>query len=275
MTSSFDVSLFAPVTDTLTPQQAQRWLRLLRPGIRLRRHREDAGEGSVVGHFAGLPGLPEGMAWPSWEGRGPMHHQATLDCALLPTHELDIPLPPDGELVFFYFDSFESDCDFIFVPGDHEEEPGAGIKLLYIPASEPTRPRQAPYDLDRHTQKRPFFLNGIVPTWPDAEYAVVSDITGAFYHDPDHPSYDPSHPYYHAEVDLAAELGGDPASQVGGYAPWGQPPVVPPESAEPDELDWVHLATFEAFRDGWLHWMIYREDLAEGRFDRAEAFFER
>lgn len=44
------------------------------------------------------------MAWPVWDGEGPLNFVASIDCAKLPRGGLDLSLPADGTLLFFYFD---------------------------------------------------------------------------------------------------------------------------------------------------------------------------
>jgi hypothetical protein len=57
-------------------------------------------DGVPVGQMGGLPRLPEGMPWPTGEGWMPLPFIASFDCAALPRVD-DVPLPADGSLLFF------------------------------------------------------------------------------------------------------------------------------------------------------------------------------
>ncbi|WP_033337459.1 YwqG family protein [Catenuloplanes japonicus] len=58
------------------------------------------GEGTPVGQRGGLPRLPAGTAWPLSEDGEPLPFVASFDCAALPRVD-DLPLPTDGTLLFF------------------------------------------------------------------------------------------------------------------------------------------------------------------------------
>jgi hypothetical protein len=74
---------------------AARWL--LRPAAALRR--ADAGA-QVAAVLGGHPPLPDSVAWPVWEGHGPLSFVAAVDCAALAVVPLDISLPRAGALLF-------------------------------------------------------------------------------------------------------------------------------------------------------------------------------
>lgn len=80
---------------------AEQWIALIRPGLHLRPAEPDEPE---VGHLGGLPALPEDMQWPAADVFGPLGFVAAVDCARLPSNELDIALPASGTLLFFYRD---------------------------------------------------------------------------------------------------------------------------------------------------------------------------
>ncbi|MEV7401608.1 DUF1963 domain-containing protein [Streptomyces sp. NPDC091267] len=52
----------------LSPDDAEQWLGLPRPGVRLE---PQSGEDAVVGRLGGVPALPAGVDRPEWEGHGP------------------------------------------------------------------------------------------------------------------------------------------------------------------------------------------------------------
>ncbi|WLQ53882.1 DUF1963 domain-containing protein (plasmid) [Streptomyces poriferorum] len=53
----------------LSPEVAEGWLGLLRPGVRL-----DVAVGSddAVGQLGGIPALPAATEWPVWDGHRPL-----------------------------------------------------------------------------------------------------------------------------------------------------------------------------------------------------------
>ncbi|MFC8285697.1 DUF1963 domain-containing protein [Streptomyces cyaneofuscatus] len=80
----------------LPPDDAEKWLGLLRPGARLR---VATGADVPAVRLGGLPALPAGSPWPVWDGHGPLSFIASVDCARLPTAALDIGLPESGTLL--------------------------------------------------------------------------------------------------------------------------------------------------------------------------------
>lgn len=89
------------VRAALSAEVADRWIAMLRPGLRLR----PAAPGeTVVCRLGGNPRLPEATAWPEWPEHGPLTFIAEVECAALPHAELDLAFPADGSLLFFYFD---------------------------------------------------------------------------------------------------------------------------------------------------------------------------
>ena len=72
----------------LPPAVAYRWVSLLRPSFFLRAADEDE---LVVGQLGGVPVLPDGVAWPQWEGYGPLTFIAEIDCGQLPSDALSMP----------------------------------------------------------------------------------------------------------------------------------------------------------------------------------------
>src|SRR3954447_23922051 len=69
----------------------ERWMGLVRPCALL----TTDGDGPVVGTFGGPIMLPADAEKPWF----PL--VATIDCAALPPEATDLPLPPDGKLLFF------------------------------------------------------------------------------------------------------------------------------------------------------------------------------
>lgn len=144
MTESTVDPLHALAHTHLPADIAERWIGLLRPGLRL--EKATAPETApVVGRLGGLPELSEATEWPVWEGHGPLAFIASLDCALLPSAALDIAIPKDGTLAFFYFDGQLDDGSALVEP--REPDTWAGARVLYVPADVPTAARTTPEGL--------------------------------------------------------------------------------------------------------------------------------
>ncbi|QKW09938.1 DUF1963 domain-containing protein [Streptomyces sp. NA04227] len=262
--------------ESLPEEIAERWTGLFRTSLRLAKAEGD--EGRVVGRLGGLPELPEGVKWPVWESEGPLSFVAAVDCAALPSGALDIPLPPDGTLSFFYFDGQLDEGLNPVDPADPDT--WAGAQVLYTPAGVPVTLREAPEVLQPYAEIP--LTASPEATAPDLEHPLVQREFGPL---PDtHPLRDEE--FEEAMWDLAEgaehRIGGhaDPvqgpvepevAHGVLGNPPWDDPRI------EEEALNWVLLAQFDSDDDtdmmwgdgGALYWLIRREDLAERRFDRA------
>ncbi len=85
----------------LPDRLADQWISLLRPAVQF----ADSEPGEPVAlRVGGQPSLPDDIAWPSWEGRGPLSFIAEVDCAALAAVSRDTGLPKGGHLLFFFFD---------------------------------------------------------------------------------------------------------------------------------------------------------------------------
>jgi uncharacterized protein YwqG len=247
--------------DYLPADALEHWTGLLRRSCRLRplRPGENA---AAVGRLGGNPRMPQDMAWPEWPGHGPLTFIASLDCAALPTDDIDLALPATGTLLFFYFDGQLDDGYEVVTAFDEETQPGA--RVLYVPEGVPVVERTAP--VTEGTGIR-----------PHTEQVLAADLFVSA------PAYDASGDYLeHEEVfsALAHDLGGDyPHHRVGGYALPMQH-TVELEVAHDDHAEareWLLLAQIDSDEDaamvwgdgGRLFWLIRPQDLAELRFDRA------
>ncbi|MFJ4899788.1 MULTISPECIES: DUF1963 domain-containing protein [unclassified Streptomyces] len=123
----------------LSPEVAEEWLGLLRPGVRLE---VAAGSDHAVGRLGGLPVLPATAEWPVWGAYGPLSFVASIDCARLPTDALDTNLPAVGTLLFFCFDGQLDDGRALVLAEDRES--WAGAHVLYVAADEEVAERGAP-----------------------------------------------------------------------------------------------------------------------------------
>ncbi|WP_030549257.1 YwqG family protein [Streptomyces albus] len=265
----------------LPPADAEKWLRLLRPGVRLE---VAAGPDSIVGRLGGLPALPAASEWPVWEGHGPLSFIASIDCASLPTAALDIDLPEAGTLLFFYFDGRLDDGEALVLAEDRTS--WAGARVIFVAAEEEAAERETPAGLEPYPA---------VPLTARLEMTAAKpwdpSVRNTFA--PDAPlgqRYD--HPVCSQEfLDALWEFDDHIGHQIGGHAHSVQNPVEI-EVAEAvldgetprddprlsDEAGrWLLLAQFDTedaadmmWGDaGALYWLIRPQDLAERRFDRA------
>jgi uncharacterized protein YwqG len=267
-----------------SPTDAQTLTGLLRPAFHLRAL--EPGE-PQVGYLGGDPELPADVAWPIWEGHGPLYFVAALDCARVPTEHLDIPLPTAGTLLFFYFDGLGENT----VAYNDPDSVVNGTRVLYVPADTETAARARP---DAAAPYPRLDLAGeLIPTIPDNGNPALIAAFG----DPDdpidyveYPTTDPDGTGFW-EALTAFRRDHSPHHRIGGYALplQGQ---VEPEAAQvfhpgDDERDanerkdtaaqLVLLAQIDSDARtamGWgdagrLYWLIRRDDLAEGRFDQA------
>ncbi|QDY77215.1 YwqG family protein [Streptomyces qinzhouensis] len=267
----------------LPADDAERWLGLLRPAVRLL----TAGDKDpVAARLGGIPALPAEWDWPVWEGHGPLSFVASVDCAALPSGVLDIEAPTDGTLLFFYFDGQFDDGRSAVLVEDPATRPGA--RVLHVPAAAATVPRATPA--------------GLTP-FPEVSLTALPTMTAA---EPWHPSvrevFAPGAPTGQYEHPVCGDDFGEalwdteeeegPSHRVGGHAHSIQNPVEYEvaraalgadtdgydDRIHADARNWVLLAQFDSDDDsdmmwgdaGILYWLIRREDLAALRFDRAE-----
>ena len=225
---------------------ADRILRLARPRIELRP--AGYGEGPVVGRYGGHPSLPKDFEPPVSD------FIASVDCATLPPGALEIPLPQDGQLLFF---GNMSDWQW-----DDEDRGGS---VVYIPAGTTTAERTTPED-DGQNVAKPFPLHGYVD-WNmpgGASFDVfAADAEGANLFDE------------YEMVTLGVDDSGPGELTLGGYAcpAWDDPCL----RRWPDDDDeaWLLLAqSTYGFADTPLHgtgfWMIRRQDLAQKNFENVK-----
>ncbi|MCF3107072.1 DUF1963 domain-containing protein [Streptomyces roseoverticillatus] len=259
----------------LPADMAERWISLLRPGLRLAK--ADEAE-PVVGRLGGLPRLPEHREWPVWEGHGPLSFIASFDCAALP-QILDLDFPADGTLSFFYFDGQVGDGAAVVWPDNPDT--WAGACVVYVPAGVPTAERLTPEGLEPYGEVQlaaraettvPHFWHPVVheafgtmdddhPVWDDEFRETVS----AYFYGPEHRVGGHASPVQDTvECEVAhAVLGADVS--------WDDPRI------NEEARNWTLLAQFDSDRGagmrwgdcGVLYWLIRPEDLAAHRFDRA------
>ncbi|MFD3545231.1 YwqG family protein [Streptomyces sp. NPDC058655] len=265
----------------LSPQETEKWLGLLRPGVRLE---VAAGIDDVVGQLGGLPTLPVASEWPTWEGHGPLSFVASIDCARLPKAALDIDLPAAGALLFFYFDGQLDDGEALVLAEDRES--WAGARVLYVAADEKVAERGTPAGLKPYPAVRLTARAEMTATEPWHPRVRDAFAPGApFGNRYDHPvcAQDFLDALWEFDEEVGHQIGGHAHSVqnpveievaeavLDGEVPWHDPRL----SEETD--NWVLLAQFDSedtadmmWGDaGVLYWLIRPEDLAERRFERA------
>jgi uncharacterized protein YwqG len=272
-----DVDLAGVARDHLPAEMAERWIGLLRPGIRL--DTGDDAPGVVVGYLGGTPRMPADMPWPEWPGHGPLSFIAAVDCAALPAFATEVGWPDSGTLLFFYFEGRYDDAEALVIFTDPQSQ--AGARVLYVPAATATSPRAVPEGLTPYVEVP--LRGSVAVTAPSYDHISVYD---AF------PEIDDSDEHPVADDDFvdALDLGYQVGHQLGGYALPVQGPVefevaqVALGGADWDSPElgvearrWRLLAQIDSdsragmtWGDvGMLYWLITDEDLEACRFDRA------
>jgi hypothetical protein len=270
-----------------SPENAKTWIELLRPGFHLREQNE--GE-PLVGYLGGDPLLPAGVEWPVWEGHGPLSFVAAVDCGEIPVSELDIPVPDDGMLLFFYFNGVGEDAVQYLDPDSIK----GGTRVVYVPeGAEDVAERAVPEGLEAFP--RVLLTGELIATAPDNENAALV----AAYGDPDtaaddgdyteFPYTDDGDGFYDALTSFRRDH--SPHHRIGGYAlpkagsvtKEAAHAVAPGDDdaakAERRELlgelvmllqiDSDGRAAMEWGDTGRLYWLIKRSDLAARNFDQA------
>jgi uncharacterized protein YwqG len=269
----------------LTAEDAATWIGLLRPAFHLRTH--VAGE-PVVGYLGGSPLLPEDVEWPTWDEHGPLTFIGAVDCGALPVKDLDIPLPEDGALLFFYFDGQIDDSEAITEALTPDADTTAvGSRVLYVPADAEMAERAAPELLAAYSR---ILLGGdVIATDPDFDHPAFR----AAFADP----YDPASPHpalagdeFDTAVDEVRRTQ-TPYHQIAGYArpvqgsvenetarsvyPVKDAAALSARAALAEQL--VLLAQIDSDYSnemswgdaGALYWLIRPDDLAARDFDAA------
>ncbi|MEW2143316.1 YwqG family protein [Micromonospora vinacea] len=279
MTSQIDLA--AAARDHLPADVADTWMSLLRPGIRL--ITADGGDGPSVGYLGGEPELPDDLAWPVWEGHGPLSFIASVDCAELPRVVTEMGFPVDGRLLFFHFDGRYDDGEAMVFASDPGSQ--AGTRVVYVPSGQACAERATPEGLEPY--KRVWLASRVVSTAPSYDHPVLHDAFGAGFSQ----VAEPEHPLRRRKFRSALSPGEGPLHQIGGYA-WPVQGDVEYEVAQAalggsvdwrdpaltsEASRWVLLAQFDSDDNatmmwgdvGMLYWLIRPDDLAARRFDRA------
>jgi hypothetical protein len=252
------ISRFRAETEArgLPSDEVEEWIRIARPAV----YASEDGDGPIAVRLGGSPMLPDDFPEPDAQ------FVAAVDCAALPPSGTDLPLPPDGQLLFFA----EPDVASTGVLPD---------QVVYVPAGTPTTER--PIETSWHAAYEPRQLRGIRHqlSWPHDEGG----------------DYDQDGKWQERRNEPAAVwsevVGRGPGwtLQIGGHpiiANWDPVEVAREElpvgdaSGQADADDWVLLATWQCGEDvdeldhGLIHWVIRRQDLADLRFDRVYLYVD-
>ncbi|CAL9407453.1 DUF1963 domain-containing protein [Streptomyces sp. enrichment culture] len=244
----------------IPPHEVEAFIARIRPAAHL-----EVGDGPLcVGRVGGVPMLPHDAPDPS------LPFIFSIDCAALPAGATDLPMPPDGHLLFFAA---------VGVGGEMGD-----ASTCYVPAGTPTGPRPSPEPstMDTPYPERPLRV---------AEYGFSTsdgiDITEEAEEEAEEEEDvvdDAEDPLVVAGV-LGDEWGRvtEPESrvytpiQLGGWHDSDLPWML--ENEEGD--DWVDLASWICLEEEALEpvedsatfiWAIRRQDLAALRFDRVFGF---
>ena len=224
----------------------ERWITATaRPCATLSLHED----GPVVGRFGGPFAVPAGEPDP------PAPLLASIDCAALPKDTTDLPLPTDGQLLFFGF------------PGDD----GPLAKVVYAPAGAVLEERQEDRWFWEDEDQREFREQ-----YSEGDLHLTFDISLPGQPLPGHPLarelartwiWRPVEPRHGGILQIGGyshdDFGGDWAPHLAGAAD------------DPD--DWTLLADWHSdfyHREGYvIHWGIRRRDLAARHFDEVKNEF--
>lgn len=267
--------------DHLPPALAERWTALLRPCVSLR-HATAADR--PVATLGGTPELPPDTPWPEWPGHGPLSFIASVHCAALSPETLPPGFPPDGTLLFFFYDGQGGDGSFFSA---YDPETWAGAQVLHIPDGTEVHPAHVPRELEPYPRTD---LAGETEwsapdLWLPQARAALLDGGGVW------PELRDTAPQLRSFRRAFDRLNSGIGHRLGGHAVPIQGPVEyeiadaelgPGRSWGDPSLDreaerWVLLAQFDSDDDakmtwgdaGALYWLIRPEDLTAMRFDRA------
>ncbi|MEU6142838.1 DUF1963 domain-containing protein [Streptomyces sp. NPDC047081] len=265
----------AAIEQGIPAEDVERWLTTARPCATLTRD----GDGPVVGRFGGPLLLPADVPDPD------RPFVASVDLTALPADATDLPLPPDGELLFFAFP---------------ETDYGGLGGVVYVPVGTAVTERdKLAWDPVGWAENE-----AMMEEFPQGPLRLKADVSLPCHGSVGGPSLVlsepiPSHPRSEELAGLWEDIrdGIAPAGplQIGGYAdeeaidldpvasavPWAVKAIKAAEAGRSDApvsedvADWVLLADWQTGMDvqGWesatVHWVIQREDLAARRFHRA------
>lgn len=281
--------LSAAAEEHLGPSLGARWSSMLTEGAQLvagqvERARFTFGRSkrsASVGWLGGSAPLPVGVPWPTWDGRGPLAHIATLDCREiqpnLPAALRSAGFPTEGLLSFYYFDGqVDGGVEVVGALFGTDE----GARVVYIPAGVDVVSTGPPAPLVAYPTVE-LRAHPII-TWPTSEHPDLDE--------PDAPAEG-----WDALLDVLDAVRQEavgPLHQVGGHPDPVQGPVEMEVAygvlsaggrnkldwRDPEVLaasrDWLLLAQFDTDDNagfmwgdaGVLYFMIRPSDLASANF---------
>lgn len=200
----------------LPESDLEQWLALLRPAVQLVPLSDD---GVPVARFGGPPSLPEGADWPEWPGHGPLSYIGELRCDRLAAFPLDVRVPSDGRLLFFYFDG--SYDDGAATVGTWDASTLQGARVVHVTDGTPSAPRPAPEGIAVYPERE--YGGRAIVTHPGLEHP---DLEAAFRPPGQDEDWFDDHPVNADDFTEALhERHTAPLHQVGGYADPVQGPV--------------------------------------------------
>lgn len=194
----------------------QRWLDLLRPAVQLV---PLVGANEPIVSFGGRPSLPDGQDWPEWPGHGPLSFIAEVMCDRLSAFELDIQVPTEGRLLFFYFDG--SYDDGTSVVGTWDVSSLQGARIIHVPIEARCSVRTTPDGITTYPERQ--YEGRAIVTYPGWEHPDLE----AEFREPDQDRRAwMDHPVNgDAFSEALHERHTMPLHQIGGYADPVQGPV--------------------------------------------------
>jgi hypothetical protein len=244
------------------------WLGLARPHLTLYKALDDpaASDAPIVGYRGGHPSLPPDVEW-----SGEPYFLASIDCAALPPDLPGLPLPRDGHLLFFHYDS-ALDTDTY----------GHDGQVLYISAG--TAAAERAFTTSRLDEA---LRLGVEPErfplqcWPYWDPPNL-ECHGEF-GSPDH--FIERMPagflevLMHLEDPRPAYARDSEAMVLGGYCHMEWDPCGVAAHTDPEHKKWLQLASmYRDIHDGRegvpfsVHWVIREDELAEQKFDKVKVY---
>lgn len=206
----------ALAVEHLPPGDVGAWTALLRPAIQLM---PSAAASVPVARLGGHPLLPEDVDWPHWPDTGPLSYIGELFCPGLASFTLDIPVPSNGRLLFFYFDgSYDNGISTV---GTWDAATLQGARVLHVPDTATCSRRDAPWGVRVYTEQN--YKGRAIVTAPGWEHPSLARVFRS--PDEDLRSF-MDHPVNaDAFVEALHERHTVPLHQIGGYADPVQGPV--------------------------------------------------
>ena len=226
-------------------------LSFARPRIELS---SKSGGGVLAGQYGGHPHLPPDAEWD-----GLSDFVASIDCAALPQDVLDIPLPRDGNLLFFAEKRYwhnEDVYQVIHVPA------GAATSERLPPENDENPEDWAEEASDPYTEPYPLYarLSWSLPSDADEALSAAG------------PENEEIFENYNLEYYGRPHMREHPDFLLGGYARSPQDPPALHAISEKEGEEWVLLAqaqyefSYEPDRMACPFWCIRRSDLAAKDF---------